>query len=626
MRNRILVMFVPIASPPARSVQPRPGQCGAQPPAGGLAARTENDDGNIQRQVHSGQQRYAPADSPSTSSEKRGGASISALLLVSKRQACFDSKRQTAIPGREQVMRFNPHRLFIVLGLAISTPALAQQGSVGRISVVEGNVNFHPADNTTGWAAEINDPVMTGTVIETDPHARAELRLGPQSVQLAGGTVVAVAKLDDKTVELALRQGRIGVRLRRLDNSQDVQIDLPRGGAWLLAPGRYDIDAGGAQLATKLSAFAGKARFVGGDADDVVQFGEQAAFSGDKPPLAKLVAPAAAPDAFAQWCEARDDGNERHPAALYFVSPAMTGYDALDGYGTWEGGVWYPKALPADWAPYRFGRWRWIAPWGWTWVDDEPWGFAPSHYGRWSDIGHRWGWVPGSYAAQPLYAPAFVAFLGTPGVGLSFADASAPGIGWFPLAPGEVYWPSYNADLDYIRRLNQPNVGDVAAISLGADGELPREVFDEHFADRGAASVVPRTVFAAGGAVGPALVQLPEQRLLDAPVVMGSPQIQTAAAAPKPAAAPMPPTAQPAVVVLRGAHGRPPMHVAVKLVARKPVGPHLRVPAYVAASVRHGHAAAVPAVAHGPIVLRGHPVRTAPLRLARIAPSRQLHR
>ena len=23
------------------------------------------------------------------------------------------------------------------------------------------------------------------------------------------------------------------------------------------------------------------------------------------------------------------------------------------------------------------------APWGWTWVDDAPWGFAPFHYGRW---------------------------------------------------------------------------------------------------------------------------------------------------------------------------------------------------------------------------------------------------
>ena len=27
--------------------------------------------------------------------------------------------------------------------------------------------------------------------------------------------------------------------------------------------------------------------------------------------------------------------------------------------------------------------WVWLRPWGWTWVDDAPWGFAPFHYGRW---------------------------------------------------------------------------------------------------------------------------------------------------------------------------------------------------------------------------------------------------
>ena len=32
------------------------------------------------------------------------------------------------------------------------------------------------------------------------------------------------------------------------------------------------------------------------------------------------------------------------------------------------------------------GRWVWTEPWGWTWVDDQPWGFAPSHYGRWVNM------------------------------------------------------------------------------------------------------------------------------------------------------------------------------------------------------------------------------------------------
>ena len=35
-------------------------------------------------------------------------------------------------------------------------------------------------------------------------------------------------------------------------------------------------------------------------------------------------------------------------------------------------------------------------PWGLTWVDQAPWGYAPFHYGRWAYISGRWGWCPGS--------------------------------------------------------------------------------------------------------------------------------------------------------------------------------------------------------------------------------------
>jgi hypothetical protein len=167
-----------------------------------------------------------------------------------------------------------------------------------------------------------------------------------------------------------------------------------------------------------------------------------------------------------------------------------------------------------------------VAPWGWTWIDDQTWGFAPSHYGRWTRIGERWAWVPGSVAAHPVYAPAVVAFLGTPGIGLSFADGAA--VGWFPLAPGEAYWPSYTRDLNYVRSLNLGNVPDIETIRLQADGEPPLEVFNGDFSNRQFASVVPRPVFLNRRPVASALVALPEQRLQNAPVLMGSPQIAPA--------------------------------------------------------------------------------------------------
>src|SRR5207245_4336970 len=143
---------------------------------------------------------------------------------------------------------------------------------------------------------------------------------------------------------------------------------------------------------------------------------------------------------------------------------------------------WFPNTVPDGWAPYRVGHWRWIAPWGWSWIDDMQWGFAPSHYGRWAVIAEadeldpsapgsaRWGWVPGMRVADPVYAPALVAFLGTAGVGLSYPDATGPAVAWFPLAPGDIYWPGYTSDSDAIARLNESAVPDVATIEPGVNG------------------------------------------------------------------------------------------------------------------------------------------------------------
>lgn len=54
-------------------------------------------------------------------------------------------------------------------------------------------------------------------------------------------------------------------------------------------------------------------------------------------------------------------------------------------------------------------------------MDDEPWGFAPFHYGRWAWYRSVWLWVPGPIHVRPVYAPALVAWVG--------------GIGWFPQGP-----------------------------------------------------------------------------------------------------------------------------------------------------------------------------------------------
>ncbi len=341
-----------------------------------------------------------------------------------------------------------------------------------------------------------------------------------------------------------LRRGRIGVRLSQLDPAHSIEIDIPRGGVWLLTPGEYDITAGDAQTPARIATLDGRAQFVGKGTDKVVATGSAVLLSGSDPLAANPNSAnldSATPDALIAWWRGADPAgsNEEGMQALRYVSPEITGYAALDANGSWQtiadyGAVWFPKSVPADWAPYRDGHWRWVAPWGWTWIDDMEWGFATSHYGRWARIGtpepgnERWGWVPGKQAAHPAYAPAVVAFLGTAGVGLSYPDAFGPAVAWFPLAPGEIYWPGYTGDIEAIRRLN-PDTPDLAA---GENGTPPSTVMTATYRNRRFASVVPRPVFLGGRPVVPSLVQLPEQRLDNAPLLAGSPQLLPAPRAP----------------------------------------------------------------------------------------------
>jgi hypothetical protein len=61
-----------------------------------------------------------------------------------------------------------------------------------------------------------------------------------------------------------------------------------------------------------------------------------------------------------------------------------------------------------------------MTEYGWTWVSDWDWGWAPFHYGRWLTIGgYGWCWVPGT-----IWGPAWVSWR----YGGGYA-------GWAPLPP-----------------------------------------------------------------------------------------------------------------------------------------------------------------------------------------------
>jgi hypothetical protein len=243
--------------------------------------------------------------------------------------------------------------------------------------------------------------------------------------------------------------------------------------------------------------------------------------------------PQAAPDEFLSWAMA-SEYNPEQPQSAQFVSREMTGYERLDAYGRWEkrrdyGPVWFPAAVPADWAPYRFGHWASIAPWGWTWIDDQPWGFAPFHFGRWVRIDERWAWVPGSRVEQPVYAPALVAFLED----IEDADTARggePPVGWFPLAPGDAYTPWYNAGPEYIESVNVVYAARYRDPAWRDHAERNGEAWQSEFANRRFATLVHREALAYGRPVIHEIVHMPADHLERAVIAREAPRVVPVAA------------------------------------------------------------------------------------------------
>jgi hypothetical protein len=374
---------------------------------------------------------------------------------------------------------------------------------VGRISLLQGTVSWHTADQNQWSPAVLNYPITSGDAFWTEPNARAELRIGDDSLRLDSATELDVQQLDDHTLVVAVPQGTINVHVQSLPEGDSYRVTTPRGTVDLFTAGTYRIDAGSTDTPTSVAVLRGHARFSG-DRALTITAGETALASGNDPHAYAYRVVETVPTSFDNWSLARDNYEEPRQAAQY-VSPEMTGYEDLGAYGQWEttpdyGAVWYPTDVAVDWAPYRFGHWAWIFPWGWTWIDDTPWGFAPFHYGRWVTIGNRWCWWPGERNVSPVFAPALVAFINR--------DHD---IGWFPLAPGEEYRPAYRHSDRYLHEINAGIIGHNAAAEA-----------HENFRNRSFATVVPQNAFASRSIAHDALHVDPQQ-LAKAPVVGTAP-------------------------------------------------------------------------------------------------------
>jgi hypothetical protein len=148
----------------------------------------------------------------------------------------------------------------------------------------------------------------------------------------------------------------------------------------------------------------------------------------DAKAVANKEAASKATPAETQTTETEETTTETSETRTEAVSTASYGvfFEKLEPHGAWRetttyGYVWQPREAEEsqDWRPYTEGRWAYSDA-GWTWISDEPFGWATYHYGRWVRLKRLgWVWVPGTE-----WAPAWVSW-----------RTNKNYVGWAPLPP-----------------------------------------------------------------------------------------------------------------------------------------------------------------------------------------------
>jgi FecR protein len=427
-------------------------------------------------------------------------------------------------------MPYTRFRQFAVLSLCLVWGAAYAQDSqpyeadppsrAARLSFISGDVSLQPAGEQDWAPALINRPLTTGDKLWTEHGARAEIYVGPAAVRLDSDTGFSFLNVDDDSIQMRMTAGVVNVSVPTLEGHEQIEIDTPNVAISLLRAGSYRIEVNDAGDSTVVKVSDGAAQATGSSQDLVVHAQQAVTFTGVDD-LVVQTRTLDAPDDFDSWSLERDrrDVQASTSRTAEYVAPDVTGYQDLDANGTWNsepeyGYVWTPSHVSVGWAPYSFGRWVWVSPWGYTWIDNAPWGYAPFHYGRWAHVRNRWCWVPGPRHVRAVYAPALVGWVGSPGLNVS----------WFPLGPREVYMPRHRYSRHYVERVNVSNtIVNRMFISQAYENHGANINYRNRGAPGGVTSA-PRGTFTTAGRIAGRVVRSNDPGTAHAPVSAVAPQ------------------------------------------------------------------------------------------------------
>lgn len=313
---------------------------------------------------------------------------------------------------------------------------------VARISFMSGNAQIRHADGGEWENAVLNLPVVEGDEITTESNSRVEIQFDNfQHLRIDENAYLKIANLKYEGIAISLSLGTMSVTITQFDQAKAYfEVDAPKTTLAILKAGIYRIDAG-QQNDNDIRVSVnrdGEARIYSDSSGFTLKNGRSARIFIDGPNAGEWQSDDAAQfsDDFDTWTLDRDAViAQRLKDAYYdqYYDNDLYGADDLNGFGDWVhtaqyGYIWRPYASVtnaySNWSPYRYGHWRWMPPYGWTWINDEPWGWATYHYGRWFYDSGSWYWSPYGYYrySRSWWSPALVVL-----------NIYGGGIAWYPL-------------------------------------------------------------------------------------------------------------------------------------------------------------------------------------------------
>src|SRR2546423_677362 len=311
-------------------------------------------------------------------------------------------------------------------------PNTADTGPVrmGHVAYKQGDVAWRPNEKSPWSNAAVNVPMRQGAQVGLKRGSRADVQFDDgSSLRLGGGAMATLHRMySDPRGEYSEIKVVDGLASMHCRNKLSVyQLDTPYDTIRAAGPADFRVGVG---REVETCVRQGEAEIISARGDEILNAGQACVLQDPESEFQPMAMPA--PDTWDQFDQSRNVYDD-------YVDPNVPqniGLVAgdLGQYGDWHqdasyGQVWCPRVSDSNWRPYSNGDWVWSDPVGYTWVDNEPWGWAPSHYGTWVHESYGWGWCPGP--ASQYWSPAVVNF-----------TECQDRVAWAPLAPCDVRYPS----------------------------------------------------------------------------------------------------------------------------------------------------------------------------------------